>query len=154
MLGALQLVLGEARLWGYQNSSFVALKAPNVTVVSAAAKRASDQMIYLYADYNGTVFRARGADATSAEVPGAPRAASICAAGGSFYVLEKGGKRVFRTSGVDDDFTDVSTVFGALSGTSDSVKFLACGPLASQEIGVFAFSAAGTLEIFTAKAAD
>lgn len=152
MLGALQLVLGEGQFWGYQNGSFTQLRAPNATIVSAAAVSGSSRTTYLYAGYDGKIFRALGANAEPATVFENAPAASVCAAGGNFYVLGKDGRKVFRTSGEDGDLTDVSANFSALSGNSGKIKFLACGPLGSQESGVFAVSESGSLEIFGFKA--
>ena len=148
MLGALQLVLGEGQFWGYRNGTFTQLHAPNATIVSAAAVSGSDRTTYLYVGYDGEIFRARGADAVPTTVFENSPAASVCAAGGNFYVLGKDGRKVLRTSGEDGDLADVSASFSALSGNSGKIKFLACGPLGSQKSGIFAVSESGSLEIF------
>lgn len=152
MLGALGLitaVLGAGEFWGYQNNAFVALQAPNATVVSAA----SDGESYFYVGYDGSVFRARKFDAAPGEIVGAPAIASVCAAKGHFYFLARDHRRVFRMRGADENLAEISQNFAGLSASSGSLEFLACGPLGRAGgvgSGVLALYSRGALEVYEA----
>ena len=151
-LGLFVAVLGAGEFWGYQNNKFVALQAPNATVVSAA----SDGESYIYVGYDGSVFRAREYDAAPGEILGAPAVASVCAAEKHFYFLAKDHRRVFRMRGEDESLAEISQNFAGLSASSGEIKFLACGPLGRAGglgSGVLALYSRGALEVYEADGA-
>lgn len=126
----------------------MSLKAPGTTVVSAAAVRGQSYTTYVYVDYDGAVYRARGASATSTKIQNAQRAARVCAVDDGFYILGADGRRVFWTAGDADTLKDVSASFKALSGSAGTIEFMACGPLDGLKTGVLTLSSGGMLEVF------